>query len=529
MSVAPGEHNLASPDGSVTVHALGMVVQATVMVLIAIGLAGLTRPTDIGWTWLIVGTLAGWAVWLVWRTAWGDHTIPFNLLLAFLGAPVVIILAHLVGGGRMDPRTHRFSLLADGDTGPVAELMTLGLLMLVAQDVLSRIRNPRWPVTLVGVAAMLGAILGLSGKPNPGQFVLSLVGYAGVGMVLTPCLLPHWAPAHATRGQVRRWALADNIVRATVAAAVVAVLLLESPAARAAGEWALGAAGVGLVLAGVLLRQARWVMLTGGAIMLVAAGVMIAQDPIDWPAWSRTITAFGGLAKRSSGAAGGAEMLAVWSGWVGLGALTLGFLAVLCGRLWRAREFASGDQFRAALWSAVALITVLAVLSPGGLAVPCAALAMAAAWGLMPHIMAQPVRRLGGLVAAGAFAAALAVLGLEQQLSESRWLGPLLTEGDSIMHFFSALMLTTILFWAMRSRKAWQAVLWTLAGGTLASLGEVAQHYLSTRAAEWKDVLSDYIGAAMALMVYLIVGGFARLERRLRTRRAAWSGYHGGP
>jgi VanZ family protein len=128
------------------------------------------------------------------------------------------------------------------------------------------------------------------------------------------------------------------------------------------------------------------------------------------------------------------------------------------------------------------------------------------------------VRKFHGWPVAAALAAALAVLGLEQQAGIPQWMQLARRYGDEAGHFYAAFVLTAVLFWQTRSRRWWRAGVCAIAGAAIAALGEVAQKYFSVRAAETRDVVADVAGAAAALAAFLLICGAGRIELILARR-----------
>ncbi len=175
-----------------------------------------------------------------------------------------------------------------------------------------------------------------------------------------------------------------------------------------------------------------------------------------------------------------------------------------------------GDQARAALWAAVAVLSGAGVLAEGGLNIPAVLVAAALAWGLMPHVLAQRAGRVHGRFVAGAFLAAVVVAGLHRRLRDP---GTLLNlsgaRGDAAMHLFCGLALTAVSIGPGRGRRAWWVGASAAVAGGVLSAGELVQRYFSTRSPQWSDVGWDLVGAGAGACGYLLVAGLRRLERLL--------------
>ena len=111
------------------------------------------------------------------------------------------------------------------------------------------------------------------------------------------------------------------------------------------------------------------------------------------------------------------------------------------------------------------------------------------------------------------------VLGLESRLSRSAWIAPFLkTASDDMMHFTATLLLTAVLYWLGRCNSWVRVLFWTFLGAAIASFGELAQKYLSTRSAQWSDVIWDILGAIAAFIIFNIIYLLRRLELFLQRK-----------
>ncbi len=134
-----------APSGPVAL-ALQWAVQAGLVILAAAGGAVLTGTDALGWTILTVGALGVWVGWLYWRSALGEVGVPAHPLQPFLAAAALMLLVHLLAGGHLDAGASRMTLPPEG-MGVLSRLMLLGLMILLFQDVLSRLHALRWLLT----------------------------------------------------------------------------------------------------------------------------------------------------------------------------------------------------------------------------------------------------------------------------------------------------------------------------------------------------------------------------------------------
>jgi len=499
-----------------------------------IGTGGLTRPALGCWTIMIVSTMALWMAWLCWRIVRGDRAVPAHVLQCFLGGTVLICLGHLVAASRADAVTGRIEMFVGSDSSVMIRLMTLCLLLLLVQDVLSRVRDPRWLLTGVGLAASVGAILRLnSGVAVPGAPAVALSGLAGVGMIVTCCLLPDWPGSHSLLHHHGRYKSAWAGGRAIAAALLSGLLIVSHPGAAVAAAVAMGAAAGAMGLSAVFLRRHRGALF-GGGVMLAAGAVGSAMRlPMSLPRWIHEVSWLGtGLAPEmpAHADAAGAWILASSAGWVGLGVVVAGMVLAMALSLYAVRNAAPGDQARSAVWAVVSALAGCALLVGGGLTVPGVTVTAAIAWGLMPNLMAHRVRRYHGWPVMLAFAAGLLVLGLDQRLAGSPWVTPALIGRDGLLHFAGAFGLTIVVCWQVRSWRWWHAVLVAVACGALAAGGEVAQKYLSRRTPDWSDVWCDLFGAAVAAGAFCVLRIIAWIEGLYATRpKVSYAKYRSVP
>jgi VanZ family protein len=490
--------------------------------MIALTIAAGTGAMDAsagGWIVLILCGMGLWVCWLYWRGAEGQTGIPGHVLQPFLAVPVIILLMHILAAGGVDPESGRINILAENDNGLMIRMMTLGLLVLLAQDVLSRVRRMRWLLTSVGLIVAVGAILKVSSQsPGPAVEAVSLAGLAGVGILLTPCCLP---------GKENK---VELVARVTSAALLVTLLIVSHRQAAVAAIFATCAVGGTLLLAGVFLRNHRLKLLLIGTVLGISGIVAISRLDLTAGKWisEATLLGTGGLGEvLPSASMSGMGLLVVSAGWVGFSAVVCGMLSALLWSLYVSRGASAGDQARAAIWSVVVVLSGCGLLVRGGLAAPVVIVVAAVTWGLMPHIFAHPVRRYKGWSVMVAFLAVMVVLGLESRVGRSAWVRPLLKEcSDGVMHLLGVFGLTAVLLWQSRCRSWRRAIFCTAVGATVAAMGELAQKFLAARSPQLSDVAWDIAGAAAALGVFALIFAVRQLEQFISARpKVSYEGY----
>lgn len=509
--------------GAFTAKALGMIVLAGVALTGSVGGGVLTRAGEPGWTAMMLSAVAVWSIWLLWRNARDEVQLPAHVLHPFLALPVVVLLGHMLSGAHVDADNGRIALLAGGDGALLIRLMALGLMLLLAQDVLSRVHDLRWLLTGLGTTVAVGCVLQLhSGTDQGGAQAVTLTGFAAVGMLLAPCLLPALSTRRSIAYQPAWVGRAFLAVRIIAAAFLAALLAVANRGSVGATCLAAAAAGGALLAAGAFLRHPRRSLLAIGGVLVVSGTVGLHRLGMtaEVANWSFGLLGVGpGARLAAGGELSGLHVLGVSAGWVGLAGVMFGMLAALGWSLSACRNAAPGDQARAALWSAVVALSGCALLAEGGLAVPAAMATAAITWGMMPHIMAHRVRRFHGWPVVVALAAALMVLGLGQRLSGTPGLQPAAQPADKLMHFLSAFVLAEVLFWQMRCRRWWHGLGAAAFAAGVVVLGEPLQERLSERTFEWSDVTWDALGAAAALGAFVLVRTAMRVEKKLSRRR----------
>ena len=511
--------------GEATATVLRYLVLAAVLVLGVVGGAGMTRPSSAGWAVMILAAMALWAGWLYWRAVLGDRDVPAHLLHPFAAAAVIVLLGHLLlprAAGRAAPA----AILGSIDSDLLMRLMTLSLLVLLAQDVLGRVVHMRWMLTGLGGFVAAGAVLRLCTSPSPaGAPAVTLGGLAGVGMLLAPLRMPE-EPAERllpfVPDSLRRY---GAVARIGAAALLAALLVVRHPGCAAGGVVAAAAAGAALLLAGGIFPGRRR-LLASGAVLAACAAAGVVRLGLSVPPWLGSVRLWGEGVVPIDPASAGVWTIGASAGWVGVALLAGGIVTALVRSLWACRLSAPGDQGRAALWAAVVLVAGCSLLAPGGLTVPSAAVVAAIALGLMPHMMVHRVRRFHGWVVVCAFAVTLAVMGLQRMLCPTAWSILAARYGDGPLHLFGTFVLAGVLFWQLARGRFAAAAACAVAAAAVASMGELAQRLLSTRTPQWSDVVWNCLGAAGALAVFGLIRAAAMVEGLLAARpRVSKEGY----
>ncbi len=517
-----------------TSSGLWYIVLTELLMLISAAGTYLMGTSNLGWIILISWTLLAWMCWLYWRGIKDDQAISGNFLLLFLLGPIIIILSHILSAGTPGRPGEGMRLLADSDSGMLIRIITLSLLIILFQDVLSRLGNLRWLLTIIGLIIASGAILELHRCPSSMVQTTVLTGLTGAAMFLTPIYLPQSLTNRRFDKMGIDPAQIEAILRIIPATFLTSLIIFSRPGAIPAAILASAGVAATLLLAGIFLKHHRTVLILTGAILLIGAVVGAYRL-----GYGRSVPFSVGLSSASGdlnlwGNGGvnsalppagmsGAGALVLSTGLVGLSTLIVGFIVAIFWSLYASRNAAPGDQLRCALWSVVSVISALSLMVSGGMALPIATVLLALTWGLMPHVMAYRVGRYKGWPVMLVLAMMLMVLGLESRLSQTSWIAPLLkNSSDRMMHFTAALLLTALLFWQGRCKSWSRALFWTVIGAAIASLGEPIQEYLSARSAQWSDIAWDIMGAGTAWLIFSLIYFTRRIEMLIVQRSHAF-------
>ena len=509
----------SNPTGSRVVRFLHWLIVAGVLGLVVSAASALTWPGEEAWALLLVPALFLWVLWLYWRTLMGQVHMPGHLFYPFLAAPILILLGHLVHQDPIAPG--RVGMVIAGDMSILLRLMALALMVLLVQDVLSRLRHLRWLLTGAAVALAAGSTMRLHGWPeSSGSLAVALIGLSGSGMLVAPLLIPRLegSPWILTADDAARaWWLphAERIARVCGAALAAVLICARQPKAAAI---AAAVAGAVMLTGGGLLRGQRLRLMPAGAIL--AAGGFIGLHRLGmWLPAERLATGLFGVVEPEALAAaadmGGLPLLLATTGYVGGAMLAIGLAAAVVYYLAACRRAARGDQVRAVVWSVTTGICQVALLVSGGLSVPAVAAAAALTLGLTPHILAVRARSIGGWPVALAFAALMFAVGMEQGLG-GRIMGLIARRhGDAVVHFGGALVLTVVLFWQFRARQWWAGLICASLVCLALVAGEwVQDHFTASRSFENSDAAADALGAGAALAILLALDLAVWLERK---------------
>lgn len=499
--------------------------------LMIVGMLTWSRPGFTAWGAMSASLLVVAVLWLCSRILSGETTIPGHPLHWALLGPSAVLAWHLakdgLGRGSVEPGATAGAMV-------ISILFFLALLSLGAlltQSLLPRAAHHSGVMAICGAVMMGGPLAAMALGHSPvARTAMGLLALAGAGVWLCPLwgLADDSEQAHPLRRPGLR-----AVVLAIAAGAAGGVVWL----APTAGCVGVGMVAIVALMSGLLHRQRRITMLLTGGSLLAASIIgmcrsgMIAAWLLDWARLTaNSPSLLGGGDEgfcRSGNADSGVVVLAATVGWAGI-AWLLGGLAVAA--LWmmaRARGGRPSDHARAVLWTAVAALTFLALLSPGGLYVPAVAMGCMFAWGLLPAMLGHSHRTTSGWALLAVMTAIMLLMGIARQDGLVGWAADSLGANDKAMHCVTGLLVSLVAAWLCGRKAVWRGLLGLLAAALSGGAGELAQQTLSSRGGEWGDWLAHLAGSAAAAILYLLSVGAAGCESRhvvdLSTARAKYA------
>ncbi|MCK4601028.1 MAG: hypothetical protein KAU28_01085, partial [Phycisphaerae bacterium] len=259
---------------------------------------------------------------------------------------------------------------------------------------------------------------------------------------------------------------------------------------------------------GLVYRQLRILFLVGG-VLGVASVVLTAIVGIDWPVFASVgdgLLGRGGEAfTEYSGAESGFVILAGTIGWAGLGYFLAAFLGCMAWLIWRAKHTGSGSRGQTILWIVMTVLSMAALLGPGGLSIPSVTLLVAFSFGLLPEVAGLKARRRSGGIFFVVMVLLMLQVGLVRHMGLAQWCVEVFGIGDKLLHGTVGFFLALGLVWILDARMGWTGgifgcLLAAIGGGA----GELLQKILTKRTADMADWGAHALGAAVALLLYLL-------------------------
>lgn len=444
-------------------------------------------PTLEGWGVLAAGLVAMWLIWLMVKILVGDSLVRHPPMALPLLAPAGILAIHLVRLNLHVQADNPLAVNGAMNASVIYQLALMVLGMLVADSFFGpKIFSPAIPAVVGGslaAAAVVERAVAPLAHVDAAGAMLALAGAAAIASIC-------WSPA---RRMIR-------FAAGVAAAIIVAAFAVLAPKVALLG---IGASFLCPVLGGTrALRKPAGLVVVLLGLAAISVEVLLYGLPLI-AMKGAAVTPFGigestfiFLTAADSG-------LAVMLGMIGWAGVAMAAAAFLAGAIWvNVRSVQS--PWRAASWTAAAVLCGLAVLLPAGPFVPAVTLGTAVIWGLLPPAAGAALRSRQGYAMCGSLIGTLLLLGLVSQEGLSLWSAGALGRSDSFLHLAAGLLVTLVLAWLLGRRHIWQGLLAVAAGALLGGAGELAQKLLSSRDMEWSDCKWHAVGSAVACVLYLL-------------------------
>ncbi|MBI5723849.1 MAG: hypothetical protein HZA50_07825 [Planctomycetes bacterium] len=487
----------------------GRIACWTLAALIMFGMLSWWHPSYDTWGAMSAGLMVVLVMWLIWRLVGGDRTLPGNPLQLVVLGPAAVMAWHTASSIIHDPAGQ--SGMAGAMNASLLYHMGLtALSVMLVQSLLHSAADHDAVVSVAGLSMSLGAMFAvlLTDKPFAAQ-ALVLTCYAGLAVWLTPVWRcpgrrkeTHWLPG------ARQLAVAGRIVFAVAVAAVIAhARPRESLPAIVISAGTIIFCLLAFRFSGWALASVIAVMIGSGATWAILHGEFVF-DAIGNPSEAAGIgeNAFARLGARDSGLA----IVGASTGFAGLIWTTAAFLAAIVLMLHQARQLDFPGRAAAATWACATALIGSAMLGPAGMFMPSVNLALGLTWGLAPAIMGSLPQKRTGLWLAAAMAVFLLLLGLAPNEGLAGWGVDSLGGSDKILHVAAGLLAGLTFAWFAGMKNTWLGALAVIVVVAAGGVGEILQGQFTIRGMEAGDWDADIIGAAAALVIYLLCRG-ARL------------------
>jgi len=264
--------------------------------------------------------------------------------------------------------------------------------------------------------------------------------------------------------------------------------------------------------AAVTFRHARRVLLALGVVAASATTLFLVAVPVAWRSWLVIPQGLGGIGERAlthldlSVRSSGPAVLGGMFGWAGLGWLLAGLLicfAVLVAMA-DAKKVGAG---RAVLWAITMLLSIAALLAPGGLFAPAFTIVAGFVWGLAPTMLGIRIRPRSGLLLLLPMLILTAIMGVVDNDGLLAWAVGEMGGTDKTIHATAGLLLTLGMAWFFGGRRVLPGLIAITIGGLIGGAGEGLQGMVSRRPMEWADWGAHAIGTGVAAVLYFLALG----------------------
>jgi len=480
--------------------------------MVSLGSLAWCRVSYASWGALAGCIVAVLGLWLMWRTAGNNRTVPGHPIHGVLVVPAAILACHFalhgVGGA-----PGALAVAGALDLSMLFYLFLLAVAVMLTQSLFPA--AGRYVVTLAvcgaGMMASASAELawGAAGQANE---ALALLGFAGVSVWLS--LLWGLAPGPAASGVPQ--SLRRREVRLACIGVAGIVSLVLAGLSPVAAVWAGIVAG-GVVILGALVFPGRRLVLLAIGVLLCGGGACLAlvRGPGAMTFAPGQAGWFGvgeHVLTRLTADSSGLELLVGATGWVG----GLWCVAGACGcaayLLWQARR-GGADQGRAMIWLAATAMASCATMAPGGLCVPAILLATAFTWGMLPAMLGHSARARHGIILLIPTGGLMLALALARSGGLILWITQAHGHGGRMLHALGGCIIAAVMVWLFGAGRRWRGLVVIAGAALLGGAGELLQPIATTwRKAELADWAAHAAGCAVVVVLYLLCIGLRRLE-----------------
>lgn len=460
------------------------------------------------WGGLTAGMLVVMGLWLMWRTAADNRTVPGHPLHVILVVPAAILAWHFVKHSMAAGSLPAGALGGELDLSMLFHLGLLALAVMLTQSLLPAAARHVVGLAVCGLAMMVGPVTAVAWQQTlEARNALAMQGFAGVAVWLS--LLWGLAPSddggpvpHALRRRDLRLAC---IGLATAASVVMARMAPE--ATVRAGT----VVGLAMISGALLFRRHRVVLLVVGGVLsagglhvtALLTGSITGFDPAGAGWFGGGEEAFGRLSAGSNGVA----ILLATIGWAGL-VWVVGGGCLCVGWLLRQGVLRGADQGRSVVWLAATGLATASLLSGGGAFMPTGTLIAAFTWGMLPAMLGSTPKRRPGIVLLVPILALMLAMGMAWSSGLVVWMVKSFGWGDKMLHGVSGMLLAAVLAWLLGSRCWWRGLLAIVAAALAGGAGELAQRVVASwRGADLADWGAHAAGSALVVIPYLLCMG----------------------
>jgi len=464
-------------------------------------------PSLAGWGTLSAALAAVLVLWLAQRVLARDYQVPAHGFHWALLALAALLVGHFVWHHLQGTQAEHSASPSVLDLSLLTWMGIVALSVMLSQSLLPRAARHVAVLSVCGLAMTAGPAVAMLSNPSAGPMRLSLglLGYAGLAVWLTALWgIGRSNDARQVARPVGSWPLRLGIAAVALGAATVLAWLAPRSAVVAAGML-----GGTLILTSIALHRRRVLLGLAGGLLLVGAvaGGMWLGLAARVPA-GMTWLGEGGGAFVVAGLGAGPVVLARAVGWFGsiwlVGVLTMGLLWLL----FHAGRRRSGDMARAALWSWATATATAALLTTGGPFTPAMAVAVGFTWGLAPRVLGRPARTVPGAALLVVLAMALLGLAMARTMGLVGWSVEAVVRAEAVdvwMHVVAGLLLALMVAWLLDRWGGWAGVIGVVIAAGAGAVGELLQALGAPgRKPQWEDWTAHAIGAAAALVIYVL-------------------------